>query len=222
MSELGETFEGYRAAKQEKRASNRSQSADYLTQRGIPFSSHNFGAHLIVEGPAGYIDFWPGTGRWKDRRGPAGFGVRNLVIHLAGPGAASEPPAGAHFYPDDFPAPDWVKGSTAGRLCTGAQLCTRDGRRMGNAVICGERRWQKKTLGSAIECQHPVTPPRLAVRPVVTDAGALMLMTDEEIAEAFWPPKWVMDPRTHSGVERLIALGWDLAGYLPGDRPPLP
>jgi hypothetical protein len=210
MSELGEAFEGYRAAKQAKRASNRSQSADYLKQRGIPFTSHNDGAHLIVEGPAGYIDFWPGTGRWKDRAGPAGFGVRNLVTHVAG--THSEPPTEAEaqprHYPDDFtlPLPDWAVSTAHGELCVGAQLSTRDGRRMGNAVICGER-----------QDRHGCRP-----WPVATDSGTLLWMTDAEIAGSFWPPKWIMDPRTHPGVERLIASGWDPTGYLPGDQPPPP
>ena len=110
MSDLGETFEGFRAAKQAKRASNRNQSADYLKQRGIPFTSHNDGAHLIVEGPAGYIDFWPGTGRWKDRAGPAGFGVRNLVTHVGRPAVVLEAPSApaegpADSLPGDLPPP---------------------------------------------------------------------------------------------------------------------
>lgn len=74
--------DNYRAAtkaSQKRRSKNREQSADYLKSREIPYTEHNAGAHLIVEGALGYIDFWPGTGKWKSREGKEGFGVRNLV-----------------------------------------------------------------------------------------------------------------------------------------------
>lgn len=84
MSDMGETWNEIRIERQAKRATNRDQSADYLTQRGIQYTSHNGGAHLIVEGAEGYIDFWPGTGRWRARDNRKGFGVRNLVIFIQG------------------------------------------------------------------------------------------------------------------------------------------
>lgn len=76
----------YKAMKQAKRADNRSQSADVLTREGIRYTSHNGGAHLIVEGVNGYIDFWPGPGRWTTRDGIKGFGVRKLVNHIKAKG----------------------------------------------------------------------------------------------------------------------------------------
>lgn len=79
MGELGETYKAMKEHGQEKRANNREQSAKYLTTAGIPFTSNNGGAHLVVKGPDCYIDFWPGTGRWITRNGVKGFGVRNLV-----------------------------------------------------------------------------------------------------------------------------------------------
>lgn len=84
MSEIGDIFNGLRKIKQEKRASNREQSAQILKDKGIVFSSNNGGAHLIVEGKNCYIDFWPGTGKWNSRNGDKGFGVRNLVIYILG------------------------------------------------------------------------------------------------------------------------------------------
>jgi len=57
----------------------RDSSAQYLRVREIPFTSHNNGAHLIIEGKTCYIDFWPGTGKWNCRSGKKGFGLRNLV-----------------------------------------------------------------------------------------------------------------------------------------------
>lgn len=80
MSELAETYDLMRKRSQDKRADNREKSASYLTSAGVHFTSHNNGAHLIVEGKDCYIDFWPGTGRWSTRDGKrSGFGVKELV-----------------------------------------------------------------------------------------------------------------------------------------------
>ncbi len=82
--DLGAFYKGYRKERQEKRASNREQSAQYLRERGIVFVEKNNGAHLIVEGRTCYVDFWPGTGKWYCRTGKKGFGVRNLVAYING------------------------------------------------------------------------------------------------------------------------------------------
>lgn len=84
-SDMGEMWNEVKKERQEKRASNRENSADYLAQRGIPFVSKNAGAHLIVEGSECFIDFWPGTGKWHSRNGDKGFGVRNLVTYIGKP-----------------------------------------------------------------------------------------------------------------------------------------
>lgn len=80
MSEMGEMFNEHRKARQEKRASNRDQSAVILQRAGVIFEEKNLGSHLIVLGGAKTIDFWPGTGLWivrgtmQKRRG-----VRKLI-----------------------------------------------------------------------------------------------------------------------------------------------
>lgn len=71
-------------ARQANRADNRELSAGVLYDAGIQYTTNNGGVHLIVEGATGFIDFWPGTGRWKDRAGSKGFGVHNLVKHIKG------------------------------------------------------------------------------------------------------------------------------------------
>lgn len=81
-NDINEMFNALKKEQQEKRADNRENSAAYLSQRGIPFVSKNGGAHLIVEGREGFIDFWPGTGKWHSRCGKKGFGVRNLVAFI--------------------------------------------------------------------------------------------------------------------------------------------
>jgi hypothetical protein len=82
---MGETGDDYKAMNEhgkEKRSNNRDKSAEYLNEHSIPFETKNFGVHLIVEGRDCYIDFWPGTGKWKTRKGESGFGVRNLADYI--------------------------------------------------------------------------------------------------------------------------------------------
>lgn len=78
----GESFASWREYSQKKRAANRADSAALLTRAGVPFTSHNNGAHLIVtiEATNRHIDFWPGTGLWMARRSEAkGRGVKSLI-----------------------------------------------------------------------------------------------------------------------------------------------
>ncbi len=63
---MGEAFAGLRELSQIKRESNRTNSRKLLADAGVSFTAHNDGAHLIVERR---WDFWPGTGKWIDRRG---------------------------------------------------------------------------------------------------------------------------------------------------------
>ena len=52
-------------ASQQRRASNRDNSAAMLRANGVQFESKNGGAHLVVRDGIGRIfDFWPGTGLW--------------------------------------------------------------------------------------------------------------------------------------------------------------
>ena len=82
MSDVGDLYSALRKQSQDKRANNRMTSAHYLERENIVFTSHNNGAHLIVEGKECFIDFWPGTGKWKSRNGDNGFGVANLVKYI--------------------------------------------------------------------------------------------------------------------------------------------
>lgn len=56
-----------------------------LTQNHIGVTVKNNGNHLIVEGPQGYIDVWPSTGKWHDRhKGESGFGLNALITRALG------------------------------------------------------------------------------------------------------------------------------------------
>lgn len=85
MSEMGEDFAAWNKVKQAKRADNRKRSADLLALKGVRFTMHNAGAHLIIQADGYLVDFWPGTGKWATRGhrfSIVGRGVRNLLSHL--------------------------------------------------------------------------------------------------------------------------------------------
>ncbi|MBC7602757.1 MAG: hypothetical protein H7255_08880 [Ramlibacter sp.] len=74
-----------KARSQEKRVSNRQSSAEMLASRGVKFTTHNAGAHLIVDAGSHKVNFWPGTGKWITqgwRFGLVSRGVRSLIKHL--------------------------------------------------------------------------------------------------------------------------------------------
>lgn len=79
MGDIGEDFNAFKQASKEKRSDNRENSAALLTEHGISFKTRNNGAHLIVEGRDGCIDFWPGTGKFIARDGRNGRGVFNVI-----------------------------------------------------------------------------------------------------------------------------------------------
>lgn len=75
------------------------------------------------------------------------------------------------------PLPFWAKEKSDGTyLQAGAQLCTRDGRRCGNSVV-------KQVLLSDV-LGH--------IALIETDKGTRFRMTEEELKELFYPPKYIM------------------------------
>lgn len=77
--DVGEDFKAWHKHKQAKRASNREVAVQVLFENDIPFESKNGGAHLIVTGKDGLVDFWPGTGKFIVRGGKTGRGVFTLL-----------------------------------------------------------------------------------------------------------------------------------------------
>lgn len=79
-NEVTEMWRDHKTSRADKRAKNRLESARRLVAQGIEYTSHNDGAHLVVEHNSLILDFWPGTGRWKNRKtGEYGFGVKLLL-----------------------------------------------------------------------------------------------------------------------------------------------
>jgi len=80
MGDVGETFKMWNEVGQEKRRDNRETSRFLLEDKKIKFVNKNMGAHLIVTGKNGLIDFWPGTGKFIQRKPKrTGRGVFNLL-----------------------------------------------------------------------------------------------------------------------------------------------
>lgn len=75
--------------------------------------------------------------------------------------------------------PEWAIGVSDG-IQVGSQLCTRDGRRIGNARVVGS---EVELAGSMFS---------IKAWPVRTDFGNELFLTTSEIEEFFYPPKWLM------------------------------
>lgn len=81
--DMGDFWRDVRAARQQKRAENRVDSAAMLLAAGLKFETKNLGAHLIVRALGLTVDFWPGTGLWIVRNPKReGRGVQRLIDAL--------------------------------------------------------------------------------------------------------------------------------------------
>jgi hypothetical protein len=81
--DTGEMWRAFREEGRQRRAENTKRGTDALIERGIAFTSHNGGAHLIIKGPP-RIDYFPATGLFKVSTGASGRGVKNLIrLHEA-------------------------------------------------------------------------------------------------------------------------------------------
>ena len=69
-------------ARLESRSGVRNQGEALLEENGIAFEIESGGAHLIVNGPDGLIDYWPGTGLWTSHKGKSGQGIYSLVRQI--------------------------------------------------------------------------------------------------------------------------------------------
>jgi len=81
------------------------------------------------------------------------------------------------------PLPEWAIGEAKGELALGAQLCTRDGRSMGNAYIIEVLENPHKNRQGVHNEEY--------IYCVVTDAGTRLRLYPLEIAEIFYPPAYV-------------------------------
>ena len=77
--------------------------------------------------------------------------------------------------------PPWATGRASGSFAqVGAQLCTKDGRRIGNAVVVSvDQRLVDQSVKVVVE--------------IITDIGTRLILTPSELAEFFHTPEWLMD-----------------------------
>jgi hypothetical protein len=80
-SDIGENWKAYREHRREKKAGNVTSSLELLAAKGVPFSVLSVANHHTLV--AGRCDFWPSTGKWRDRvTGRTGRGVQKLISHV--------------------------------------------------------------------------------------------------------------------------------------------
>lgn len=80
----------------------------------------------------------------------------------------------------EWPLPEWaIAYNTDKKLIPGTQLCTKDGRRTGNAHIVGV-----STNSSWGLIYH-----------LLTDAGSAMTYIESEILQGFWVGEFLADPK---------------------------
>lgn len=83
----------------------------------------------------------------------------------------------------DEPLPSWAISKSNGcYMEIGAQLRTRDGRKIGNAVVVSV-----DEAGAII----------------VTDAGSRMPLTESELEGLFYPPEWINDLNSFPGIKAM-------------------
>lgn len=88
----------------------------------------------------------------------------------------------------DEPWPPWATGKASGSYSEyGAQLCTKDGRNIGNALIVGM-------------ANRVIADRTMDVVEIITDIGTRLVLTPNELEELFHVPQWTMD------VERFRAI----------------
>ena len=85
--EESEMWREWKRMKQDACTQRRESAPEQLAAAKIPFTSHNNGAHLILDTHLGFVDFWPGTTKWKVRTFPEhnGHGLSKLLLILNAP-----------------------------------------------------------------------------------------------------------------------------------------
>lgn len=79
MNEETELGAAYKEQQKQERAKRRAQAEQQLKDRGINYTVHNDGAHIVIEEGGATFDFWPGTVRWRMRPHKSQYGVPKLL-----------------------------------------------------------------------------------------------------------------------------------------------
>jgi hypothetical protein len=83
MGELAEFYTATKKEKQERKARYRDYAPQALRQYYIPFKIFNDGGHIQIRDVGDMIDYWPGTGKFRDSGAKyVGRGLRNLIKYI--------------------------------------------------------------------------------------------------------------------------------------------
>lgn len=82
MRDMADGFKDLAEISRKKKENNRCKSAGLLDKHEVVYASNNGGAHLVIKHTRETIDFWPGTGKWKVRKGISSRGVFKLLRHM--------------------------------------------------------------------------------------------------------------------------------------------
>ena len=82
MSESSEDWAAYKAQQKLERAQRRASGEQQLKNRGIKYTVHNDGAHIVIEEGGAIFDYWPGNTRWRMRPYRSDFGVDKLIAAI--------------------------------------------------------------------------------------------------------------------------------------------
>ena len=76
----------------------------------------------------------------------------------------------------EYPLPGWAKERSNGEyMKIGSQLCTKDGRKIGNAFVIKIKKYNN-----------------LIVAEVKTDIGTVLELTEQELKQYFYQPQYIM------------------------------
>lgn len=101
---------------------------------------------------------------------------------------------------DDYPLPEWaVCRSTGVYMQAGAQLCTRNGQRIGNAFV---HRIERRMWKYGDETKE------VYVAVCFTDMGNELVLSLPEMEGLFYPPKYVMDPNEALRMRAVAPRRW--------------
>jgi hypothetical protein len=82
MNDVTEDWAAYKAQQKLARADRRASAEQQLKNRGINYTMHNGGAHIVIKEGGAIFDYWPGNTRWRMRPGKSQFGEHKLFAAI--------------------------------------------------------------------------------------------------------------------------------------------
>jgi hypothetical protein len=83
MNEETELWAAYKEQQKQERAKRRASAEQHLKERGINYTVHNDGAHIVIEEGGAIFDYWPGNARWRMRPYRSDFGEQQLFAAIS-------------------------------------------------------------------------------------------------------------------------------------------